>query len=277
LWGSGNGFPEAWRQAFCHFDEIWVPSRFVAEGLRRLTSLPVVVMPHVLQPRPVELSRADFSLPENRFVFLSIFDEASGFHRKNPLAAIAAFKRAFPADHRGVALYVKARALSQANRARLTTAASGYPISVFVEDLGHKALSALVAHVDAFVSLHRAEGFGLAIAEAMQLGRPVIATAYSGNLDYMTPENSYLVPYRMARPDEADGVFPAGTEWADPDLDAAAEMMRAIVGDPVAARGRAERGAADVAAKFSPLAVAQRIEQRLSALRSRLEERKSEC
>ena len=154
----------------------------------------------------------------------------------------------------------------------LTAVANGSPITVFVEDIGHKALTSLVAHTDAFVSLHRAEGFGLAIAEAMQLGRPVIATAYSGNLDFMTPENSYLVPYRMVRLREADGVFPAGSEWADPDVDAAAEMMRAIVGDPVAARERAERGAADVAAKFSPLVVAQQIEQRLAALRPRLRE-----
>lgn len=265
-WESTNSFPQAWRGAFRHFDEVWVPTRFVAECLRPVTSLPIVEIPHVLQTRPVVLSRADFALPKDRFVFLFTFDEPSGFARKNPLGAIAAFKRAFAADDKHVALFIKARTLSHENRARLTSAATGYPIVIFVEDIGRKALSSLVAHADAFVSLHRAEGFGLALAEAMQLERPVVATAYSGNLDFMTPENSYLVPCRIVRQEEPDGIYPAGTEWAEPDLDAAAEMMRAVVADPAAARRRAQRAAADIAARFSPLAVAGQIERRLAVL-----------
>jgi len=266
-WESANTFPQTWRKAFRHFDEIWVPSRFVAECLRPLTSLPIVEIPHVLQTRPVLLARSDLALPKDRFVFLFIFDELSGFTRKNPLGTIAAFKRAFPGDDKRVALVIKARTLSDRNRSRLIAAAAGSPITIFVEDVGPTPLSSFVAHADAFVSLHRAEGFGLALAEAMQLKRPVVATGYSGNLDFMTAENSYLVPYRIVRLKEPDGVYPADTEWAEPDLDAAAEMMRAIVADPAAARQRGERAAADVAAKFSPLAVAAQIERRLAALR----------
>jgi len=265
-WESVSTFPQAWGEAFRHFDEIWAPSRFVADCLRPRTSLPIVEIPHVLQRHPVLLSRSDLALPKDRFVFLFIFDESSNFTRKNPLGAIAAFKRAFSAGDSRAALVIRARTLSAQNRARLTAAAAGFPILIFVEENRRIGLSSLLAHAGAFLSLHHAEGFGLALAEAMQLQLPVIATAYSGNLDFMTSENSYLVPYRMVRLEEEDGIYPAGTEWADPDLDAAAGIMRDIVADPTSARRRAERAAADVAAWFSPIAVAGRIVERLTVL-----------
>jgi glycosyltransferase involved in cell wall biosynthesis len=265
-WESVSTFPQAWGEAFQHFDEIWVPSRFVADSLRPRTSLPIVEIPHVLQRHPVLLSRSDLALPKDRFVFLFIFDELSNFTRKNPLGAIGAFKRAFSAGDNRAALVIRARTLSAQNRARLTAAAAGFPIRIFVEENRRIGLSSLLAHAGAFLSLHRAEGFGLALAEAMQLKLPVVATAYSGNLDFMTLENSYLVPYHMVRLEDEDGIYPAGTEWADPDLDAAAGVMRDIVADPSSARRRAERAAADVEAWFSPLAVAERIVERLAVL-----------
>jgi hypothetical protein len=265
-WESMSTFPQAWGEAFQHFDEIWVPSRFVADCLRPLTSLPIVEIPHVLQRHPVLLTRSDLALPKDQFVFLFIFDELSNFTRKNPLGAIAAFKRAFPAGDSRAALVIRARTLSAENRARLTAAADGFPIQIFVEENRRIGLSSLLAHAGAFLSLHRAEGFGLALAEAMQLELPVVATAHSGNLDFMTSENSYLVPYRMVRLEEEDGIYLAGTEWADPDLDAAAGIMRDIVADPSSARRRAERAAADVDAWFNPLAVAERIAKRLALL-----------
>jgi glycosyltransferase involved in cell wall biosynthesis len=265
-WESANTFPPSWREAFRHFDEIWVPSRFVAACLRPITALPIYEIPHVLPRRPVVLARSDLRFPKGRFVFLFIFDGLSGFNRKNPLATIEAFKRAFAGADEGVALIIKARTLSEPDRAKLNAAAAGSPISIFVEDVNAATLSSILAHADAFVSLHRAEGFGLAIAEAMQLKRPVIATAYSGNLDFMTPENSYLVPCRVVRQETLDPGYPAGTEWAEPDLDAAAEMMRAVVADPATARERGERAAADIAARFSPLVVAERIEKRLAEI-----------
>ena len=236
-------FPKQFRHAFDYVDEVWVASDFVGDAVRRETSKPVLTFPlPVLVPPPPALGRADLGLPEDAFVFLFVFDFFSTLERKNPLGLIDAFTRAFPEPGRAL-LYLKSINGSRAplDLARVREAAAGRPDIVLSDGyLEGDRLTALTALCDCYVSLHRSEGFGLTIAEAMAFEKPAIATGYSGNLAFMDAESSYLVPYELATLDEAVGPYPAGTEWADPDLDEAARLMRHVVEEPDQAR---ERGA----------------------------------
>ena len=106
--------------------------------------------------------------------------------------------------------------------------------------------NALLAACDCYVSLHRAEGLGLTLAEAMALGKPVIATGYSGNRHFMTDENSFLVDYRLTNASGDCGPYPPGARWAEPDLNHAAQLMRTVYQHPSEAARRAERGRTDL-------------------------------
>ena len=122
-------------------------------------------------------------------------------------------------------------------------AATGRPDVLVIDGhLPRAELGSLMAAADCYVSLHRSEGFGLTMAESMALGKPVIATAYSGNLDFMNDENSFLVPFSWATVPPGAGPYPVGARWADPDLDAAAAIMRTVVGSPDVAEAVAARG-----------------------------------
>ena len=134
-------------------------------------------------------------------------------------------------------------------------------------------LTALTALCDCYVSLHRSEGFGLTIAEAMAFEKPAIATGYSGNLAFMDAESSYLVPYELATLDEAVGPYPAGTEWADPDLDEAARLMRHVVEQPDEARERGLRGKAAVEERQSLARAAAFLGERIPQFDRLLQER----
>ena len=136
-------------------------------------------------------------------------------------------------------------------------------------------LTALTALCDCYVSLHRSEGFGLTIAEAMAFGKPAIATGYCGNLAFMDAESSYLVPYELATLDEAVGPYPAGTEWADPDLDEAARLMRHVVEQPDEARERGRRGKAAVEERQSLERAAEFLGDRIPQFDRLLEERQA--
>ena len=246
--------PDDHHAGFDHVDEVWAGSTFIQEAVQRVAPCPVyTVPPPTPTPAPPVASRAELGLPEDRFVFLFMFDYLSCMERKNPLGLIEAFRRAFaPGD--GPVLVLKAlnSRCDAANHARLVSAAAGHPDVWLVEDYLPSELNhALLAHADAYVSLHAAEGYGLTMAESMARGKPVIATAYSGNLDFMTPQNSFLVPYDLVTA-PAGLPFSPGTRWARPDVDAAAHLMATVVIDPVLAGERARRAAADFATLHTP-------------------------
>ena len=242
-------FPKQFRHALDYLDEVWVASNFVGEAVARETSKPVLTFPlPVLVPPAPAIGRTDLGLPDEAFVFLFVFDFFSTLQRKNPLGLIEAFTRAFPEPGRPL-LYLKSINGSRApsDLARVREAAAGRPDIVLSDGyVEGDRLTALTALCDCYVSLHRSEGFGLTIAEAMAFGKPAIATGYSGNLAFMDAESSYLVPYELATLDEAVGPYPAGTEWADPDLDEAARLLRHVVEQPDEARERGRRGKAAV-------------------------------
>ena len=273
-----NRFPRQFRHAFDYVDEVWVASDFVGDAVARETSKPVLTFPlPVLAPPAPTLTRGDLGLPEDAFVFLFVFDFFSTLERKNPLGLIEAFTRAFPAPGEAV-LYLKSINGSRApsDLARVRDAAAGRPDIVLSDGyVDNDRLNALTALTDCYVSLHRSEGFGLTIAEAMACGKPAIATAYSGNLTFMDADSSYLVPFIPATLDEPVGPYPAGTVWADPDLDEAARLMRHVVEQPDEARERGLRGKAAVEERQSLERAAEFLGDRVPQLERLLVERQA--
>ena len=252
-WWEVSTFPERWQSSFRHVDEVWAGSRHVADALARVSPVPVI---HITQPVLIEdpppSDRATLGLPEG-FLFLFSFDYESVFERKNPLAVIAAFARAFEPGS-GASLVIKSinHEHDAANHERLVAAAAEHSdvhlIDRYVERVERDQLTAAC---DCYVSLHRSEGFGFTVAEAMALGRPAIATGYSGTLDFMTPANSYLVDYELVPIGENAAPYPPEGEWAQPSVEHAARLMRHVVEHPEEARARGERSRADIRARHS--------------------------
>jgi glycosyltransferase involved in cell wall biosynthesis len=206
-------------------------------------------------------------LPDG-FRFLFVFDFLSTPARKNPGGLVRAFTRAF-APGEGPQLVIKTlhgdlrpKWLDQLR----WLAGARDDIHIVDRSLSTAQRDALMDSCDCYVSLHRAEGFGLTIAEAMALGKPVIATAYSGNLDFMNTSNGYLVDYEMTKVGPQGEQYPADGTWADPSIEHAAALMRQVVERPEEARAKGERARRDVAAQLSPEAVGRIIRARLQRL-----------
>ena len=227
--------PAAMIEAIRYVDEIWTGSIFVANAFANVTDKPVSCVPiPVPEPTVSDRSRADFALPHDRFVFLVTFDHFSVTERKNPFAAIEAFRQAFAPDE-GPLLVVKTMNgdIRWQNHERVLRAAAGRPdIRVIDEHLDRADQMALLAHADCLVSLHRSEGLGLHCAEAMWLSTPVIASRYSGNLDFMDDSCSILIDVTMVPVANGEGVYPSTSTWAEPDVGQAAEWMRRLANDP---------------------------------------------
>lgn len=217
-----------WRRGLRHVHEIWVPSRFTASALPPDTNVPVRIVPHPVRPPPTSRARDRFGLRSDLFVVLTAFDMGSSYVRKNPRAAIAAFRRAF-GDDPNCLLLLKVGNSTDASWAMhdLESAISGMSnVRLMQQTLMRIEMAALVASADCVLSLHRAEGFGLLLAEAMQLGVPVVATGWSGNLDFMTPDDSLLVGHRLVPVSDPQGTYTVpGTFWADPDIEEAASWL----------------------------------------------------
>lgn len=201
-----------------------------------------------------------------------MFDHGSVLDRKNPLGTIAAFAEAFSPDM-GAALVLKSTNAEHdpAGRERLRAAAAGHPHIHLVEGyLSPQQTHALIAAADCFVSLHRAEGLGLGPAEAMARGKPVIATGYSGNMDYMTEANAYLVEHTLCTVGPGCWPYPEDAHWADVDLEHAARLMREVFDDQAQAGERGARAAADIARTHSLEVAGRSMRTRLENVAGRL-------
>jgi glycosyltransferase involved in cell wall biosynthesis/SAM-dependent methyltransferase len=241
-------FPQRWRGSFDHVDEVWVASEHIAAAIRPLSPVPVeTVRVPVTPAAPATLSRAELGMPEG-FCFLFVFDYRSVFRRKNPLGIVEAFRAAFePGSGASLVLKSVSGDLFPAEAAKLAASAAEHPdIHLIEETVAAEAKNAMIASCDCYVSLHRSEGLGLTMAEAMYFGKPVIATGYSGNLDFMTADNSYLVEHAMSRIGADAGPYPEDAEWAEPDLEDAAERMREVFEHRDEAAARGQRAAADI-------------------------------
>lgn len=250
--------PAAWARAARWLHEVWVPSRFVAEAMgaafERIgepeARSKLRVMPHpVAAPAEARARPERFGLKPGAVHALVMFDGRSAFARKNPWGAVEAWTRAFPAP--GAArLLIKAVALGAdpraAARLRRLVAERG-DILLLEAELSDGELWDLIASVDLVLSTHRAEGFGLVPAEAMALGKPVIATGWSAVTDFLDAEVGVPLPYRLTPVKDPTGAY-RGQVWADPDLDAAAAALRELAASPErrAALGEAARRRAAV-------------------------------
>ena len=267
-WGwETDVLPAHWLPAFERLDEVWVYSSFVAENLSRVSPVPVITVPlPVIAPDPAG-GDLDLDLGDG-FTFLFVFDFFSTLQRKNPVGLIDAFTRAF-APGEGPRLVLKAMNGSFRPQAvdELRWRIGNRPdIQLIDQHVDKQTYAALIARCDCYVSLHRAEGFGLTLAEAMALGKPAIATGYSGNLEFMTPTNSYLVDYKLTHVGPNAEMYPADGTWAEPDLDHAAALMRQVWERPDDARAVGERARSDVTERLSPKAVGAVARGRLERL-----------
>ncbi len=258
--------PAEWVDKLGWADDVWAPTRFVADCFRKYVSVPVVPMlPGVelpaFEPRP----RSYFGLPEGQFTFLFSFDMASVMERKNPLGLISAFRRAFrPTDPARLIVKVSRGERDPDALARLR-AAAGDGVTVIDAVMTREDALALLACADCYASLHRSEGFGLGLAESMLMGKPVIATAYSGNLDFTTPDVAHLVEYRRVPIAEDFPPYPKGCHWAEPSVEHAAELMRRVFDRPDEARELGARAKAHAERLLSVDAAGRRMADRLRA------------
>ena len=261
-------FPDNWVQQCAYFDEIWCPSAFVRDAIAAKVPRPVHVMPHAIElPRPAADGRQRFRLPTDRFLFLFAYDLNSYQERKNPLAVIAAYRRAFP-DERGVGLVIKTQNPERNPEAfaRLQAAIGGLPhAQIIAESLPAAEVHSLQAACDAFVSLHRAEGFGLSVAECMYLGKPVVSTDWSATAEFVNPRNGCPVQCTTVRLTETHGPYQKGQTWAEPDIDHAAWWMRRLVAEPALAQELGRTAAADIRERFAPAVIGARYRRRLEA------------
>ncbi|WP_421934514.1 glycosyltransferase [Phenylobacterium sp.] len=242
--------PELWLKDGALVDGIWAPSAYTAQALAGAAA-PVRVVPH-----PLFLEDYSGVVPALRapgFLAVSLFDFNSAAARKNPEGVIAAFARAFGEDPTArLVMKTQNGHLFPEHLARLRRLA---PTNAAIEDAvwPYAQVKSLIASADVLVSLHRAEGFGLTPAEAMALGTPVIATGWSGNMEFMDAASALLIPARRIPVEDSQGIY-KGQTWADPDLDAAAAALRRLRAEPDLARRLAQAGRRKVAERLSPRA-----------------------
>lgn len=263
--------PAEWIPALDFIDEIWVATEFVARAVRQFTSKPVLkIRPpiNVALTRPYD--RAEFDLAEQRFLYLFSFDFGSFSTRKNPYAAIRAFQKAFSLERTDVGLVIKSQGgENRPEKLReLQKQIMGDPrITLIDRTMSRDQVLGLQSICDAFVSLHRSEGLGLGLAECMAQGKPVIGTAYSGNLEFMTNENSCLVDYDLVPIQPGQYLYDQpGVSWAEPNIDHAAWHMKKLFADRTYYQNIATAGQEDILSKWTHQATATAIRQRLIAL-----------
>ncbi|MBQ9252011.1 MAG: glycosyltransferase family 4 protein [Clostridia bacterium] len=256
--------PASWQSGFAYVDELWVPSQFIAEAIRKETEKPVTVIPYGIETPVDGSTRADFGLSEDDFLVLAMYDSRSYATRKNPEAAIRAFQQAF--SHQGTRARLVLKVANgkekeiQGLKQRLE--AAGIRYHLVTEKFEKPKLNALIACCDVFISLHRSEGFGLVVAEAMNLGLPVVATAWSANAEFMPEDCTCRVGYTLI-PVGDDYQFGDDTQrWADPDVAQAAEYLRLLYDHPERAREMGEKEKAYIQRELSPEACGRRMRER---------------
>lgn len=226
--------PKRWRACLETVEEVWAPSEFICNSIKRCTEKPVIRVPYSIDMSgAIKYGREHFQLPKDCFLFLMMFDAKSVCERKNPWGVIKAFKRAFPsmeANEKKIGLILKVGHIeNKALIEKYQRALADYQYVYFLTDtLNREEVEALIAEADVLVSLHRSEGFGLPIAEAMYMGTPVITTNWSATTEFTNKTDACLVNYRLITLKKRYGPYEKGNRWADADITQAAGYMRRL-------------------------------------------------
>ncbi len=264
-------FPDEYLHGLQRLDEVWVPSKFVRDSIAAKSNVPTIVIPHGIhiEELPEHLNRRMFGLPSDRFLFLCMYDSYSMKARKNPQAVIDAFRKLTLSHRVPAGLVVKINHPNPGETAALQEQLDGLPnVTIIDKVLTRTEAKALIRAADCFVSLHRSEGFGLPLAEAMFLGKPVIGTNWSGNADFMNPNNSGAVNFRLVNVGQDYGPYKAHQIWAEPDIEHAAYLMGRTVLDDGWRQQIAAGGRQTIRTHFSPQVVGNAIKERLRARRA---------
>jgi glycosyltransferase involved in cell wall biosynthesis len=266
--------PETWLPVLEDVDEVMASSGFIADAIRNCSNVPILHAPIPLaEMARADIGRNDFAITTDAFLFLFTFDFNSWIERKNPQAVLEAFRSAFPAGDEKVQLLIKTsngHLHPELLRELVEQICADPRIVVRNGVITREQLTALQACCDCYVSLHRAEGFGMGMAECMQMGKPVIATGWSGNMEFMNEECAALVGYELVALQPGQYPFGTGQRWAEPDIGQAAEWMARLSSDPVLASQLGERGRQHVERVLSPDRVAGLIAERINAIVSRM-------
>ncbi|MCQ8782825.1 glycosyltransferase family 4 protein [Mangrovibrevibacter kandeliae] len=254
--------PEDWRRGVERVHEIWVPSTFTAEAVRGMAGgRPIRVMPHPVLGSGARAGAIARRPADRPFTVVTVFNMRSSFARKNPLAAVAAFREAFGDDPHARLIVKSINGPSYpAGWFALQAAVADRPtIELLDGAMAPETLQALIAEADVTLSLHRAEGFGLVPAEAMAAGRVVVATDYSGSRDFLHAANGMPVPYRLVPARDPQGIYDrAGWRWAEPDIAAAAAALRQLRADPALCQALGEAARRTALETFDPARYALR-------------------
>lgn len=262
--------PVTWVHCFDVLDEIWVATTFVQEAIQKISPIPVKKIPPCVHVEfDPTLKRESFHLPDDKFLFMMACDTHSVSERKNPMAAVRAFKEAFPQNnHVGLVIKIRNAAHDGEMLKKIKNEIVGFTnIYLLDESLSKLRFYSLLNLIDAYVSLHRSEGFGLIPAESMFLGKPVIMTGWSGNIDFMTADNSCGVKYKLVPVQEGVPFYEAGKLWAEPDIFHAAELMSLLVNDSAFYRKISNHAEKFIKNNLSPQEIGYRMKQRLDEIK----------
>ncbi len=269
FWELGS-FPDFFSKSFNHLDEIWVASTFCQEAISLKSHVPVVNIPLCIDlDLPKVIDRSALGLPQEGVIFLSIMDVMSIPERKNPLGVLEAFSKAFPLNSKDVYLVLKLSNMDRCPveiREKIRAYLNHSNIILLEKYMNREELNGLLYSADCYFAMHRSEGFGLPIAESMYLGKPVIATGWSSNMDFMNLNNSLPLKYELIELDRDHGPYTKGSIWAEPDIDHAVECLQKISGDRALREQLGKNAARDMRTHYSPSAVGKKIKKRLELI-----------
>jgi glycosyltransferase involved in cell wall biosynthesis len=263
-------FPLLFAEAFRHVDEVWAPTRFCQEAYQPLSPVEVRWMPPGVEPtQAVPADREALGIDPEAFLFFFAFDALSVPERKNPAGLLRAFARVAREYRRPLHLLLKVNHAESepAYVANLQTLADLLPVTLMTGTLSRQELNGLTAACDAYVALHRSEGLGLPLIEAMFLGKPVVATGYGGVTDFLDDETGFVVGHKLTALASPQGPYPAGAVWAEPDLEHAAALMLALAKDPQCAAPKVEAARRKVYSLYAPEAAGERFRRELARIR----------
>ena len=264
-----DNFPTDFQNYIDMLDEIWVPSNFCLNAISKVSSKPVLRIMHSIDIPEINYSRKDFSLPEDKIIFLTIFDYHSTVARKNPYATIDAYIKAFGNNSKDTILVIKTSLGEEfpALKSKLKEYIKNNKSIIIIEEiLSREKLYGLMQVSDVYVSLHRSEGFGLTMAEAMALQKPVIATAYSANIEFMTQNDSFLIPYNLIETGTNYLYSNLHNNWADADVNESSKIMKELAINKLLRYEVGQKAKIAINNLLSPTIIGKRIKDRLDYL-----------